>query len=127
MMAQPRGEEGLVDVVALNVVRRTAAYSCRLLLFDGGTLTARSVVITAGVTCRRLGVPGAGRSAESSGVSRRRVGVPRREGRAEIIPDGGAAGAGSPARRLGPPGPLLPGHWRVPAAGPGAARGRPMA
>jgi alkyl hydroperoxide reductase subunit AhpF len=39
------------------VVRRTAAYSCRLRLSDGGTLTARSVVITTGVTYRRLGVP----------------------------------------------------------------------
>jgi hypothetical protein len=46
-----------VDVVALTVVRRTAAYSCRLRLFEGGTLTARSVVITTGLTCRRLGVP----------------------------------------------------------------------
>jgi hypothetical protein len=34
------GEEGLVDVVALNVVRRTAAYSCRLRLCEGGTFTA---------------------------------------------------------------------------------------
>jgi hypothetical protein len=69
------GEESLVDQVGLNVVRRTAAYSCRLRLFEGGTLTARSVVITTGVTCRRLGVL-------------------RREGRAKIIP----AGAGSLAR-----------------------------
>jgi len=38
------------------VVRRTAAYSCRLRLSDGGTLTARPVVTT-GVTYRRLGVP----------------------------------------------------------------------
>jgi hypothetical protein len=35
---------------ALNVVRRTAAYPWRLRLSDGGTLTARSVVITTGVT-----------------------------------------------------------------------------
>jgi hypothetical protein len=46
-----------MDVVALNVVRRTAAYSCRLRLSDGGGLTVRSVVSTAGVTGRRPGVP----------------------------------------------------------------------
>jgi len=28
-----------VDVVAVNVLRRTAVYSCRLRLFEGGTLT----------------------------------------------------------------------------------------
>ncbi len=39
MMATGEGEEGLVDVVALNVLRRTAVYSCRLRLFEGGTLT----------------------------------------------------------------------------------------
>jgi alkyl hydroperoxide reductase subunit AhpF len=39
------------------VVPRTAAYSYRLRLSDGGTLIARSVVITTGVTYRRLGVP----------------------------------------------------------------------
>jgi hypothetical protein len=46
MTGAGEGEEGLVDVVALNVVRRTTAYSCRLRLFDGCTLTARPVVIT---------------------------------------------------------------------------------
>jgi hypothetical protein len=46
-----------VDVVALNALRHTAAYSCRLRLFEGGTFTMRSVVITAGVTWRRPGVP----------------------------------------------------------------------
>jgi hypothetical protein len=39
--------------------------------------------------------PRAGRSAKSFDISRRRVGVPRRVGRRKIIPDGGAAGAGS--------------------------------
>jgi hypothetical protein len=77
-----------VDVVALNVVRRTAAYSCRLRLFEGGTLTARPVVITTGVTLPAAWRPRAGRSAESSDISRRRVGVPRREGRRKIIPAG---------------------------------------
>ncbi len=43
-----------MDVVALTAVQRTAAYSCRLRLFEGSTL-ARSVVITTGLTCRRLG------------------------------------------------------------------------
>jgi hypothetical protein len=47
-----------VDVVALTVVRRIAAQSCRLWLFESSTLTARSAVITTGLTCRRLGVPG---------------------------------------------------------------------
>ena len=56
MMVQARVREDLVDVVALNAVRRTAAYSCRLRLCNGGTLTPRSVVITVGVTCRWLGV-----------------------------------------------------------------------
>jgi len=37
----------------------------------------------------------ASRSAESFDISRRRPDVPQREGRAKIIPDGGAAGAGS--------------------------------
>jgi hypothetical protein len=32
---------------------------------------------------------------ESFDISRRRIGVPRREGRAKIIPGGGVAGAGS--------------------------------
>jgi hypothetical protein len=40
-----------------------------------------------------------GRSAESFDIARCRVGVPRWQGRAKIIPDGGAAGAGS----LAPP------------------------
>jgi hypothetical protein len=57
MMGAGEGEEGLVEVVALTVLRRTAACSCRLPLFEGSTLTARSVVITTGLTCRRLGVP----------------------------------------------------------------------
>jgi hypothetical protein len=57
MMAQAGGEEGLVDVVALNVLRRAAAYSCRLRLFEGGTFTVQSVVISASVTWRRPGVP----------------------------------------------------------------------
>ena len=38
--------------------------------------------------------PRASRPAESSGICRRRVGVPRRQGRRKIIPDGGAAGVG---------------------------------
>jgi thioredoxin reductase len=38
-------------------VRRTDACSYRLRRSDGGALTARSVVITTGVTYRRLGVP----------------------------------------------------------------------
>jgi hypothetical protein len=37
----------------------------------------------------------AGRPAESFDIARCRVGVPRRRGRAKIIPDGGATGAGS--------------------------------
>ncbi len=84
-----------MDVVALNVLRRTAVYSCRLRLFEGGTFTVRSVVITAGVTWRRLGVP-------APAVRRRALTSPAagsasrgREGRAKIIPDGGAAGTGS--------------------------------
>jgi hypothetical protein len=36
----------------------------------------------------------ASRPAESSGICRRRVGVPRRQGRAKIIPVGGATGVG---------------------------------
>ncbi|HEY4854222.1 MAG TPA: hypothetical protein VII22_25830 [Streptosporangiaceae bacterium] len=55
------GQNDVCDVVGiggpLNVVPRTAAYSYRLRLSDGGTLIARSVVITTGVTYRRLGVP----------------------------------------------------------------------
>jgi hypothetical protein len=38
--------------------------------------------------------PRASRPAESSGICRRRVGVPRRQGRAKIIPDGRATGVG---------------------------------
>jgi hypothetical protein len=81
-----------VDVVALNVLRRTAAYSCRLRLFDGGTFT-RSMVITAGVTCRRPGVPA---SAVRGKLWHRPppAGVSRRRRRAKIIPDGGATGVG---------------------------------
>ncbi|HEV3294702.1 MAG TPA: hypothetical protein VG123_37455 [Streptosporangiaceae bacterium] len=45
-----------MDVVALTVVRRIAAYSGRLRPFEGSTLTARSAVITTGLTCRRPGV-----------------------------------------------------------------------
>jgi len=76
------------------VVRRTAAYPWRLRLSDGGTLTA------IGGHHHRRYLPAAWRpraslSAESFHISRRRVGVPRREGRAKIIPDGGATGAGS--------------------------------
>jgi hypothetical protein len=76
------------------VVRRTAAYPWRLRLSDGGTLTA------IGGHHHRRYLPAAWRprasfSAESFHISRRRVGVPRREGRAKIIPHGGAAGAGS--------------------------------
>jgi len=58
-----------VDVVALTVVRRTAVCSCRLRLSDGGKLTSRSVVITAGVTGRRLGVPAPAVPREGSGIN----------------------------------------------------------
>ena len=81
------GEEGLVDVVALNVVRRRAAYSCRLRLFGGGTLTARPVVITTGVTCRRLGVP-APAIRQKALTSPAAGSASRQEGRADIIPAG---------------------------------------
>jgi thioredoxin reductase len=76
-----------VDVVALNVVRRTAAYSWRLRLFEGSTLTARSVVIATGVTCRRLGVPAPAvrQEALASPVA---GSASRREGRRKIIPAG---------------------------------------
>ena len=87
-----------MDVVALNVVRRTAAYSCRLWLSEGGTLTARSVVITTGVTCRRPGVPASAVRRKALASPAAGPGVPRRQGRARIVPDGGAAGAGSLAR-----------------------------
>jgi hypothetical protein len=76
-----------VDVVALNVVRRTAAYSCRLRLFEGGTLTARPVVITTGVTCRRLGVP-APAVRQKALTSPAAGSASRREGRRKIIPAG---------------------------------------
>jgi hypothetical protein len=55
MMAQARVREGLVDVVALNVVRRTAAYSCRVRLFEGGTLTARPVVMASSMARWNVG------------------------------------------------------------------------
>jgi hypothetical protein len=83
-----------VDVVALNVLRRTAAYSCRLRLFEGGTFTVRSVVITAGVTWRRPGVPAPAVRRKALASAAAGVGVPRRQGRAKIIPDGGATGIG---------------------------------
>jgi hypothetical protein len=61
---------------------------------DGGTLTARSVVSPPALPAD--GSPSrAGRPAESFDIARCRVGVPRRRGRAKIIPDGGATGAGS--------------------------------
>jgi hypothetical protein len=108
-----------VDVVAPNVVQRTAAYSCRLRLSEGSTLTARSVVITTAVTCRRLGVPAPARPAESFGISHRRVGVPRRKGRAKIIPAGAGSLAGPSDQQVVAAG--------SPAAGAGAARGGPVA
>jgi hypothetical protein len=113
-----------VDVVALNVVRRTAAYSCRLRLFEGGTLTARPVVITTGVTCRRLGVP-APAVRQKALTSPAAGSASRREGRRKIIPAGAGWLAGWLALRTSRS--LLPGHSRVPAAGAGAARGRPVA
>jgi hypothetical protein len=117
------GEEGLVDVVVLNVVRRTAMYSCRLRLPDDGTRTARSMVITAGVTCRRLGVPAPAVRQKAFDISRPWVGVSRREG---II--GRRCSRSRLAGRL----PwtsrsLLADHPRVPAADASAARGRPVA
>jgi hypothetical protein len=84
-----------VDVVALNVVRRTAAYSCRLRLFEGGTLTARPVVITTGVTCRRLGVP-APAVRQKALTSPAAGSASRREGRRKIIPAGAGWLAGWP-------------------------------
>ena len=51
------GEEGLVDVVALNVVRRTAAYSIRLRIIpDGGAAGAGSLAGPSGqqILCHRI-------------------------------------------------------------------------
>jgi hypothetical protein len=81
--------------VALNVVRRTAAYSCRLRLYADGTLTARPVVITTGVTCRRLGVP-APAVRQKALTSPAAGSASRREGRADIIPAGAGWLAGPP-------------------------------
>jgi hypothetical protein len=59
---------------------------------DGFGDPVATLVMGAGAAACR---PRAGRPAESFDISRRRVGVPRRQGRAKIIPDGGAAEAGS--------------------------------
>jgi hypothetical protein len=103
-------DEGLVDVVALDVVRRTAVYFCRLRLFEGGTLTARSVAITISVTCRRLGVPAL--AVRQKALMSPVAGSASRGGGDErgIIPDGGAAGAGSLAATSDQQDSLRPDH-----------------
>jgi len=114
-----------VDVVALNALRRTAAYSCRLRLFEGGTFTVRSVVITAGVTWRRPGIPAPAvrrkaLASAAAGSASRGGRDERRSSRTAVRPES----ACWPSPRTADP--LLPGHWRVPATGAGAARGRPV-
>ena len=64
----------------------------------------------------------ASHSAERPGISRCRASVPRRKGRAKVIPDGGAAGvwlAGASSDQQ----PLLSDYLSVPAAGASAGAG----
>jgi hypothetical protein len=72
----------------------TGADSGRLRLLRGGTLTARSVVITTGVTWAAAWRPPCRPSGGKLWHLPAPVDGPRRQGRAGIISDGGAAGAG---------------------------------
>ena len=65
---------------------------------EGGTLTARPVVITTGVTCRRLGVP-APAVRQKALTSPAAGSASRREGRRKIIPAGRHAMAATTRRR----------------------------